>query len=234
MCTNGACFSGPLFAMRATSPTARISVNNTGFARGSGAWTFEFWVRIHDLFVSEGGIADPSEGRLFDMNENYAAYAIRPRVFPGRALTAYTYNNTTGPHNIIIPAPPLAADDTSWHHFAMTYDGAGTGRLFIDGGLAGKQTGAAPDIQATSPMAIGKAAGYAPYMASPVSLGGIRYSKVDRYPGDTSFAPAASWSVDGNTIAQYLTFQGLGPTLVDEAGGDNVGTVYEGWEPETP
>lgn len=65
-------------------------------------------------------------------------------------------------------------------------------------------------------------------------LGGIRYSKVVRYAGDTKFAPKNDWPIDSNRIAQYLTKQGLGATLVDEAGGDNVGTIDKGWVAEVP
>ncbi len=232
-CSAGACVTGPLFAMRATSTAARISVANTGFGLGGGAWTFEYWFRIHGLFVGGAGNADPTAGKMFDMNETYAAYAIRPTL-SGRSIQAATYNNTTGPANIGIASTPFGAADTSWHHAAIVYDGAGTARLFIDGVLQGKQTGAAPTIQANSAMAIGKASGYANYYAAPVSLGGIRYSKVVRYSGDSSFTPASDWVVDANTIAQFLTKQGLGATLVDEAGGDNTGIIDTGWVVETP
>jgi hypothetical protein len=180
--------------------------------------------------VGEDGAADPYSGHLFEMNEDYAAYGIRPSVKSGRRLHAYTYNDTTGSWNVNMFSANLAADTAKWTHFAMTYDGSGTARLFIDGLQAAQQTGVSPDIQANSPMAIGKAAAYA-YMVAPVSLGGIRYSRVVRY--STAFTPSAAWAVDSSTIAQFLTQQGLGTTLVDEAGGDNTGTVAGGWIAET-
>ncbi|MDB4985154.1 MAG: hypothetical protein JWN04_332 [Myxococcaceae bacterium] len=213
----------PTFAIRATGPDASIAVANTGFALGSGAWTFEFWIRAHDLFANPKG-----GGHLFDMNESYAAYAIRP-VMTGRSIVGYTYNDTEGPWNLLMSADPLPTGDTSWHHVAITYE-SGLGRLYIDGVQRKTQSGAAPLIKATSAMAIGHASGYADYYAAPVSLGGIRYSRIVRYPNGTSFVPASTWPVDTNTIAQFLTSSGLaGTTLVDEAGADNNGTVRAGW-----
>jgi len=167
------------------------------------------------------------------MNENYAANAIRPGLSYGRRLSGYTYNNSSGPHNFEMFSNPIPDGDTTWHHFAMVYDGASTGRIFVDGVMAAKQLQVAPVINATSPMAIGHAAGYSGYETAPVSLGGIRYSKTVRYAGDNSFVPANNWAVDANTIAQYLTQQPLGATLVDEAGGDNTGTIAQGWEVES-
>ncbi|MBM4375324.1 MAG: hypothetical protein FJ095_09580, partial [Deltaproteobacteria bacterium] len=237
VCQAGACevcSAAPLFAMRSVMKHSRIAVNNSGFARGSGPWTFEFWVRIHGLYATSDP-SHPTYGHLFDMNENYAAYAIRPIVSYERKLYAYTYNDTSGPWNMSIKTSPIPALDTGWHHFAMVYDGDGSGRAYLDGVLQGAQTGLAPIINATSTMAIGSAAGYFPgYETAPVSLGGIRYSKTARYTNTAPFAPASSWSVDENTIAQYLTKQGLGDELVDEAGGDNNGKIIQGWVVELP
>jgi len=231
-CVDGTCKSGPLFAMQATGINARISVANTGFGVGSGAFTFEFWVRIHSLFQATFNPPDVDSGIIFTMNENYAAYAIRPMLAVGRKMLGQVYNNGSGGMGLL--ANPIPAGDTGWHHFAMLHNGSGTCTVFLDGVLQAQNTSCSPIVNATSPMAIGKPAGYGGYQTSPVSLGGIRYSKVVRYPDGTTFTPASSWPVDSNTIAQYLTQQGLGATLVDEAGGDNTGTLYGGWIPETP
>jgi hypothetical protein len=112
----------------------------------------------------------------------------------------------------------------------------GTAWQYLNGALAKTQTGLAPVINATSPMSIGWPSGYAAASnpAAPVSVGGIRYSKTARYSGGTSFTPATTWAVDSNTIAQFLTTAGLGTTLVDEVGGDNVGTIDQGWVSDTP
>jgi hypothetical protein len=235
VCVAAACQNQmkPLYAMRSTMTMSRISVANNGFGVGTGAWTFEFWVRIHGLYATSDA-ANPSTGHLFDMNEDYAAYAIRPILGSGRKFMGYTYNDTSGPWNFEMFSNPIPDGDTTWHHFAMVYDGASTGRIFLDGAMAAKQLQVAPVVNATSPMAIGHAAGYGGYETAPVSLGGIRYSKTVRYAGDASFVPANNWVVDANTIAQYLTKQALGATLVDEAGGDNVGTIAQGWVVEAP
>lgn len=221
----------PKFAMRSTATSSRISVTNTGFGVGGGAWTFEFWIRIHGQYATSA--MDQTSGSLFDMNESYTAHAIKPKLLDMRRILASTYNNTSGPHNMSLFSSSLGTD---WHHFAMVYDGSGTGWAYLDGVLTGTQTGMGPNIQANSPMAIGKPSGspYTSYNTAPVDLGGIRYSSSARYPGVPSFTPKNDWAIDAQTIAQYLTQQGLGATLVDEAGGNNTGTVHSGWVSQTP
>ena len=208
----------PPYTMKATAAPARLYCANTGMGVRGGAWTIEYWVRIHQEFAG---------GHIFTMNENYAAYAIKAFAYSDGTTNNITYNDTSGSHNL---AFPFSLSVGEWHHVGMTYDGAGTGRLYVDGAVVATQTGAAPDIRATSPFVFGKAAGYAAYSVAPVHLAGFRYSGAVRYPDGTSFDPAIDWAVDGSTIAQYLVAQPFAAGLVDEAGGDNNCTLDNGWE----
>ena len=206
---------GPCHAIQFEDVDASISVDSTGFGVGTGAWTFEFWIRWDGGFTPSDG-----NGHIIDMNESYAAYAIRPYlVISTGAVGCYTYNDTSGSHNLAIEIGDVT--DGDWHHVGCVYDGAGTGYGYFDGVLAGSDS-ASPDIQATSSMAIGKASGYS-YEVAPVSLGPLRYSSAALY--STDFTPSMEWSADADTIAMYLVDEGFdGSTLIDEAGGDNDGS----------
>ncbi len=230
----GGCVSGgvPVYAIRATNSSARISVANAGFGVGSGAWTFEFWMKINGDFTATGG---PD---IFYMNETYGVNRIGFSL-PANSVLGYTYNSSGGSFNIsgvngTNGGMPITAGDKNWHHVAMVYNGAGTVWQYLDGAKLSTQSGVAPVINATAPMSIGWPSGYPKGSVAPVSLGGIRYSKVARYAGVANFTPASTWTVDTNTIAQFLTTQPLGTSLVDEAGGDNKGTLDQGWIGETP
>lgn len=212
---------GPCHAIQLTNTDARISVDSSGFGIGSSDWTFEFWVRVDNAFAHGGG------SNLFCQNQNYAAYAIRPAYrsdgdSAGRVI-CNTYNNTSGSHNL--DAHSEVIDDGEWHHIACNYEG-GTMTVYTDG-VGGQVDSGAPEIQATSSMSIGNAAGYGDYGAASVSFGPIRYSSSARYDG--GFTPSQDWAVDGQTVAQYLVSDGFdGTTLADEAGGDNDGTHDQG------
>ena len=206
----------PCHAVYMNAATSSATFTNTGFGVGTGAWTFEWWLK------HEGGRSTSTDMHLFNMNESYSAYAIRPRL-DGSAAMCYTYNNTSGGHNVDIVGGTVT--DGDWHHIACDYDGAGTASMWVDGVLVGTDA-AAPSIQANSPMSLGRPSGYT-YEAADVHIGPTRYSNSVRYT--SSFAPSTSWTVDSATIAQYLVSSGLsGTTITDEAGGNNNGTVRSG------
>ena len=47
-----------------------------------------------------------------------------------------------------------------------------------------------------------------------------------RYSAD--FTPSQTWSVDSNTVVQWLVSSGFdGTNIIDEAGGDNTATVRD-------
>ena len=211
----------PCYAIQLTSTDASITVNNTGFGVGEGDWTFEFWIRIDNLFSHGGGT------NLFCQNENYAAYAIRPSyTFDGNnagRVHCNTYNNTSGGHNLTAYSEVI--DDGEWHHVACNYS-SGLVTVYTDG-VPGQTDTGNPQINATSSMSIGNPAGYDGYQAPSVSFGPIRYSSTARYGSD--FTPIQDWTLDANTIAQYLVLNGFdGSVLTDEAGGDNNGSHRQG------
>ena len=195
-----------------TSVNASITVPNTGFGVGSGAWTFEYWVKMDDVF--SGG------NYFFVQNENYSSNAFRSPYNENTGIArCYTYRNTSGSHNLDhgYSAP---INDGNWHHIACSYSG-GTLEVYTDGVLTTTDSGA-PTLYEQSNMSIGNASGYSGYFAPSATLGPIRISGVDRYTSD--FTPAFDWVVDSDTIAQYLTTEPFdGSSLIDEAGGDNTG-----------
>ena len=106
-------------------------------------------------------------------------------------------------------------------HIACHYD-SGTLTMYVNGEVWGTDTGA-PDLQATSSFAWGQERGsYYPdgaYEAAPFSIGPTRLSSAARYSAD--FTPDRAWTVDSDTIGQWLVSDGFdGTTLVDEAGGE--------------
>ena len=195
-----------------TSGNASITVPNTGFGVGSGAWTFEYWVQMDNTFT--GG------NYFFVQNENYSSNAFRAPYNESTGVArCYTYRNTSGAHNLDhgYSAP---INDGQWHHVACSYSG-GTLQVYTDGVLTTTDSGA-PTLYEQSNMSIGSANGYSGYLAPSATLGPIRISNTNRYSAD--FTPAFDWEVDTNTIAQYLTTEAFdGSSLIDEAGGDNTG-----------
>ena len=221
--------TGPIHAMKATTNTASISAEEVGFGVGGGAWTFEYWIRLHGEFR---GNSAPYVGKVVNMNEEYVGWAIRPSVSSDRQLHGYHYNNTGGDHNTTIKSATLPDDRLKWHHFALTYDGAGTARLYIDGALSGTD-GASPDIRANSNMRLWCAERISRPLSRPNFLGRHSVFKCRSLSKWHRLFPQNNWAVDENTLAQYLTQRALGETLIDEAGGDNNGIIRQGWIPET-
>ena len=207
----------PCHALQFGSTAASISVESNDFGVGGGDWTFEFWIRIDNLFSHGEG------SNLFCQNESYAAYAIRPTYASEGAnagkVHCYTYNNTGGSHNLTAFSENI--DNGEWHHIACNYN-SGLMTVYTDG-FAGETDTGSPSINVNSNMSIGKSAGYSSYGSASFSLGPTRYSNSARYEG--LFVPEMNWQVDSYTISQYLVDNGFdGNTLIDEAGGNNNGS----------
>jgi len=209
--------------MKLTSATARVSLPNTGFGVGTGDFTLDIWVKVHDEFVGS---------TLLQLNENYAAWDIRCGL--GTNILCWSYDDTcpctsgAGLGFCTAQKPP-----TGWHHWAYQRQ-AGSATLWVDGKLESTD-GSSTVIQALSPVSIGKPAGYPATEALPALVGPTRFSKVARYAGP--FTPEKRWVVDANTVAQWLVDQPLGTTLVDEAGGENTSTSVAqavAWDQDTP
>ncbi len=209
----------PCHAIQYTDTDASIGVANTGMGVRTGDWTFEFWIRYDGSFTNSPG----ARSWLFMQNESYSAYAIKIDYDDSLgAIACNTYNNTSGSHNVNIDSPDIT--DGEWVHIACNYD-SGTLTMYVNGEVWGTDTGA-PDLQATSTFAWGQERGsYYPdgaYEAAPFSIGPTRLSSAARY--STDFTPDRAWTVDSDTIGQWLVSDGFdGTTLVDEAGGNNDG-----------
>jgi len=191
--------------IRLTSNTAQVVIPNSGFGVGGGAWTLETWIRVDNPKLLEG--------QLFMMNSAYSVGAVRM----GAGYNGGIQCNVYAPWVPVYSGP---IDDGKWHHIACTYSN-GTLTMYRDG-VAVDSASASPNLQTLSPFAIGLPTGYEKNVPR-VSLGAIRFSSTNRYGGN--FSPASAWSVDGSTVAQYLSGQSFnGSKLIDEAQGNNSST----------
>lgn len=104
------------------------SASSSDFTVGTGAHTFEFWVR---------GAGTPTSGYLHDMG---AGNAFALAIVGGRL--AY-YDPVTGTGSSLYTSGPLvsALFDGNWHHIAVSRDSGTIARAFFDG----VQWGSDPD-----------------------------------------------------------------------------------------
>lgn len=229
-CESGVCKAvESCHAVKVTSPTAHLSLPNTGWGIGTSDWTLEVWLKAHDEFAGDG--------ILIALNESYLTNEMR---FAYETATSRIHMTTyggacpcgKGTGNLNLTSPPLSKG--VWHHIAAVRTG-GTGKLYVDGGVVDSDVITTQLVQ-QSPVAVGRPGGYPSYTTAPVFLGPWRFSKVARYAA--SFAPAKTWTVDGSTVAQFLVQAGLASgALTDEAGGDNSGSGAVGlvaWDTDTP
>lgn len=205
-------------AIKFTSRDASIQLPNKGFGVGKSAWTFEFWLKIHDEFSVNG-----NNGRILVQNESWASKALRVRYYQsgtnkGKILFNVYDEGGLGGHSAL----SSTVNDSKWHHVAASAENQIL-KVFVDGKMITKKK-APYNLKAISSLSLGKPSGYSSYHALPGYLGPIRFSDIARY--DSEFVPKTEWEIDGNTVAQYLSKNSLdGSTLIDEAGGDNNGKV---------
>lgn len=99
--------------------------------------------------------------------------------------------------------------------------------MYVDGTLSDTDV-VDVNLSVNSNVSVGAPAGYN-YVSAPIFLGPWRFSASARYTGN--FTPSKTWSVDSNTVSQFLVAGGLtNGILTDEAGGDNNATVTQGIE----
>lgn len=207
------CTPEPCLAIEYTAPDARISVDPTGWGLGTSDFTLEFWVRHHGDFAGN---------RVIGMNEDYGVDTVQVFLDEDNQVICNTYSGSCpcgpGSGNAYVPSPPI--DDGAWHHVACVRSG-GEMELFFDGVSSGTDI-IDVDLQAMSPVSLGRQGGYPTSTAAPIDLGATRFSSTARYGAD--FVPATDWSIDGSTVSQFLTTTAFdGTTLVDESGADNTG-----------
>jgi hypothetical protein len=199
---------GSCHALKIQSTSGRVSLDATGWGLGTGNWTLEYWIKVHDEFVGQ---------RIVQMNEAYGSNNVQSWMEDGR-VSCNTYKGVTGPGNLLVWSPRI--DDGQWHHIACVRAGS-VGTMFVDGLTIGSGS-VEVNLQTNSNVAIGKTSGYTT-PGAPVLVGPVRFSSAARYTGN--FTPSKRWTVDASTVAQYLVDQGFTGSLIDEAGGDNNSTA---------
>jgi len=222
-CENGTCIAPACYAIKLTSPSARIAVDQAGFGIAQSDFTVELWVKIHDEFTVESA----EKTHIMMMNEGYSVNAFRVRYDPvAGAVVCNSYNGSCpcGPNTGNPELKSAVINDGEWHHVACVRSGNSV-KVFTDGQLSGTDT-INVSLSPSGTMSIGHASGYGDSVAPPALLGPMQISKTARYDGN--FTPSKTRSVDGNTIAQWLTSSPLGSSLIDEAGGENGGSLHTG------
>jgi len=208
LCSDGTCVER-CHAVKTTGTSARIRFAEAGLDVGTGDFTVEVWARRHTDFVSNATTLIATNGGYLQN-----AVAIRWAV----RMSCDIVGTVFMPVDVSSPSPT----DQAWHHFACARE-SGILRLFIDGKMVASAAAPFPQL-ATSP---GSMASYYDTPAMAVLLGPTRLSRSARYTA--TFSPRWHWSIDGNTVAQFLVttaFDGAG--FPDEAGGDNAATVTGG------
>jgi len=118
--------------------------------------------------------------------------------------------------------------DSSWHHFAFTYDdtGAKTAQIWIDGVLSatGGALGGAYTADAAANLFIGASnAGAANSFGG--DIGWCRYSDTQRWAANfTRPGRCTLPAIDANTMLQVI-YEGTGATTADMSGNDNDGDI---------
>jgi hypothetical protein len=222
--------AGPLcYAMRIGQASATVSAPSTGWSLGTGDWTLETWIKAHDAFAG---------GSVFVLNEATLTNDVRLAYDSTTGnVKCTTYSGSCpcgkGTGNMSLSAGPI--HDGAWHHVACIHTG-GVGKLYVDGAESDTDI-VTTSLTPTSDIAFGQAsddAGGATNVAAPVLVGPFRFSNVVRYV--SSFTPAHTWSLDANTVTQYLVAGPFAGALVDEAGGKSTSTSASGVtaSPDTP
>ena len=201
-------------AMRSLYPQARLTLPPKGFDVGAGDFTVEMWVSVP---------ATPDDSAFLLMNSSYSVNGIRLYAVPYEVgcniLNPKGASPKLGSGHAVGPA--LAPNH--WSHLACVR-ADGTLSLYVDGKLA-NAVPVATDLLALSPTALA---------ANHGAIGPVRFSKTKRYSG--TFKPSATWPVDADTVAQFLTqlafMPGAPAALTDEAGGDNNASHQGGFVPE--
>jgi hypothetical protein len=127
-----------------SSDALQTSVEYTPLLNPAGDWSSEIWVNPTEIPgqlscpFSSGNFSDPRSGWLLYM-DNANGWSFRGYQNVGLA-TAFNITTATG--------PPTAGH---WYHLVMTWQSAtGTARLYVNGSLAGEQTGVTNFVAASA------------------------------------------------------------------------------------
>lgn len=214
-CEQGEC-APRCHAVKLAQVAAHIAFPTTGMSFGTGDFTVELWIAKHIDFA----LADNRS--LFTTNEALQASAISLfETGAGRLSCSVSEPVPNSSPTLVGPLP----EDRAWHHVACVRR-SGLVELYIDGVLRAQQENT-NSVVPNATGAIGKPSGYPDYKAGPFLVGPVRISRVARYAA--SFTPRAFWSVDADTILQYLSRRDFdGASVPDETGSDNDGNADVG------
>lgn len=208
---------------------ARMTLSNIGMGFYSGSWWIESWVRHHGGHVG---------AMLFTTNESLQFSGINFRYID-RGDTWFDLQlgesnpDDQGKLRCEVPAGNCELDSLSridsgqWVNIACGYDqSTATLAIFVNGKLEAR-TDCASSVEEYGTGVFGQSVKYfsdaAPFDVGPTRIAGASIHTADYVPRDT-------WSIIGQTKAQYQTMEGLIDDLAlrDEAGGDNNGAVQGG------
>ena len=106
-----------------------VNVGGTStFATGTGDFTYEAWIRTSNTsdyqeIFSAGNLDNLGESLFYvETGTGKLAFTVRGHGTPGAAISAQS------------------VADGEWHHVAVTYDGAGNAKLYIDGKTDGSSS----------------------------------------------------------------------------------------------
>lgn len=124
----------------------------------------------------------------------------------------------------------VSADINIWHHVAVSRDGDGTRRFFVDGGLSATTTGSPAPADSDGVFTIGRAGSFVgEYFAGLIDE--VRISNTAVYT--TNFTPpAAALTATSATAALFHFNEGSGQTAADSSGNNRHATLGTSTNPD--
>ncbi len=185
-------------AMRFVTPQGSALMDiTTAVPLGTGDWTVEAWVNITggvQFFQSQG----PLPFIILATRGNPPLFKCK--MYDGTELPGVNEATTTKP--LVIG---------TWQHVACIRHG-GELQAFVSGRLA-----ATSPIQGNPDLGVQSRGSWGGWSGYPVSVGSlmgpVRISRGARY--SERFAPASRWTVDADTLVQYLVDRPASPQSVD-------------------
>jgi hypothetical protein len=214
--------AGPYAVVFGATTTLMIGSHATLDDIHDNAMTVEGWFYIdtsaagvQKIFVEKVGLGAGTLGWGFGYNTSVVNVQVTCNT-----TTAVSTSNQT-PH------------DSTWHHWAMTWDDAGTRlvRIFKDGTEVSyaTQTAGVDAIKSDAAFNGGIGTKYDASSSFRGKIGWVRISNNLRYTGTlTPTARKAPPATDGNTIRLFKMDEGAGTTITDASANAQNGTLANG------
>ena len=177
------------YALQFSAGTDAVDVPSNNAFFPQGAFTIEWWMtnNYYTGGFNHGflGAVSGSNGWYINNNNGDGFY---PVFFMSSGVIAGN-----------IGAMPT---DSSWHHFAASYDGSSTIYFYLDGTLiTSMSTSGTINIASGADLIIGQDP--ASSQSNDGKMDEIRISDISRYPSGTTFTPSKDFTSDSNTVALY-------------------------------